>query len=1432
MRKLGTGLVLLLGLIFIGCGDSKSSNLSSENRGETSNLQDQNSETESGDIDSSNSSNNENPSGGTNSSGGSGGNGSSSGSGGSVNGSRVTTKNAVLYDSIVTGARYDAGSGITGLTDANGVFRYVEGHSVKFYIGDVFLGEGEPIDKPAGVSIVTDKILTPLGLAGAGDDINNIEALRIVRFLMALDSDGNANNGMSLDRGRVLGHNLSLLGADDATFNNLTLPSFARAREHLCQSLHRTTCSQAPIITGTPKTTTNIYSPYQFLPMASDINSNTLTFSIQNRPSWATFNTTTGLLQGTPMAEGNYSNITISVTDGSETVSLDSFDIVVGSALDIAHRYGNATQGTNSSYSYYSPANYAIDNNDSTFNHTRGGANGKNWLQIELPNPTKVSKIVIQNRGNNSHRLTNAKVYISDTPYTGSVDTDNLVKTLEATDNEQIIDFDSPKSGRYLLIKGETNSNDERHIHLKKVEVYGETPPAPMFASHEASYLIQGTSTIGYRVAQIEAIDYQGDVISYSIDNSAFRMDSSGHIIVNSALQAGVYSVIVTATDGVHSTTTNLTINVTSSSAVDDALHSGVVDLVTEEELLVSARAELETLRTGETLLSALYQNNSIAYTPSHNSQLINITGDVHKVYPILYGTDSHILAVAGTKSNGRFSAFGSVPMEYFQDGKNLDYETPMKRLLLWLIGGEPLNSAISTQNRTIALSFANYATDTKNWLTTNYPDWTIKECNDIATHANCLNGVDLVIQGSSASNGDENSIKTDIETLLNGGTPVLYLHPDWGVNPTAQAMAKLFEFSLPYGGNWWSSDKANWSSVEVMQLAQFNLNYGAIDKMLAHFQSEDYNFDWSRCKDSDGNRDANYDNCVDVIGLDSEFQSGATKVKSFMNGLDSNKKNIFATNEYRLQKLLALIGDKFRKEVVYPMDKVTTDDNEFMKSYYSDHAIYNYRTINPTQPNMGNFSRSDFSHITPTTRRVQIDSKKSFRSTGAYALPGQTVRVTRNDNSDLTVKVFINSLRSGATHQYQRNGYNRPKYLQTPHFEIKSGETIEITSPYGGTLQLEFSKNDLPIDVTFSNVGEHAYWATTADNNSFAQKLTANEYEWAEIATAGFTVHSKLDKMVESVSDIRWGGTAEGLANAVVKYTSNYPHVVAGFKGEGVDVVDEIHDWATSKGLTIETIDIMKHMNADQATCGYGCSGNPYDAYWAFDPIGHGDIHEMGHSMQKMRFEGFPNHAATNTFSYYTKARYFANTGGEPDCQGLPFKTLFETIQNSVGQSDIQAYLKTNLWDVAGLGEQYLLKIQAMMHSQKLGKVQNGWHVLARVHILEREMGRAKQDWEGRKASVGFSTYSLDEINTIRNNDWLTVAYSYASELDLRNYFTMMGIPFSQKAKDQIASFNFDVAPNSLFVSTNDGYCKTDDYGTIFDRPTLSVDGTTAYSY
>ncbi len=89
----------------------------------------------------------------------------------------------------------------------------------------------------------------------------------------------------------------------------------------------------APTIVGNPPTSVAAGSAYAFTPTASDPNGDALTFAIRNRPSWATFNTSTGRLSGTPNASaaGTYANIQITVSDGVATAALPPFTIVVTS---------------------------------------------------------------------------------------------------------------------------------------------------------------------------------------------------------------------------------------------------------------------------------------------------------------------------------------------------------------------------------------------------------------------------------------------------------------------------------------------------------------------------------------------------------------------------------------------------------------------------------------------------------------------------------------------------------------------------------------------------------------------------------------------------------------------------------------------------------------------------------------------------------------------------------------------------------------------------------------------------------------------------------------------------------------------------------------------------------------------------------------------
>lgn len=89
-----------------------------------------------------------------------------------------------------------------------------------------------------------------------------------------------------------------------------------------------------PTISGAPPTSATVGTAYTFTPTASDANGQTLTFSIGNRPSWATFNTTTGRLSGTATSAnvGTFAGIVISVTDGIATTSLAAFSITVSPA--------------------------------------------------------------------------------------------------------------------------------------------------------------------------------------------------------------------------------------------------------------------------------------------------------------------------------------------------------------------------------------------------------------------------------------------------------------------------------------------------------------------------------------------------------------------------------------------------------------------------------------------------------------------------------------------------------------------------------------------------------------------------------------------------------------------------------------------------------------------------------------------------------------------------------------------------------------------------------------------------------------------------------------------------------------------------------------------------------------------------------------------
>jgi len=86
-----------------------------------------------------------------------------------------------------------------------------------------------------------------------------------------------------------------------------------------------------PTISGSPPPAVVVGENYSFTPIASDPDGDTLTFSIENKPTWAEFDRETGNVSGvaTLGSEGTYANIRISVSDGHDSTALPRFAVDV-----------------------------------------------------------------------------------------------------------------------------------------------------------------------------------------------------------------------------------------------------------------------------------------------------------------------------------------------------------------------------------------------------------------------------------------------------------------------------------------------------------------------------------------------------------------------------------------------------------------------------------------------------------------------------------------------------------------------------------------------------------------------------------------------------------------------------------------------------------------------------------------------------------------------------------------------------------------------------------------------------------------------------------------------------------------------------------------------------------------------------------------------
>jgi hypothetical protein len=270
--------------------------------------------------------------------------------------------------------------------------------------------------------------------------------------------------------------------------------------------------NRAPTISGTPSTSVDEGQAYRFSPSASDADGDSLTFSISNLPNWATFNRDTGSLSGTPDLEssGAYSNIVISVSDGNDRVSLNSFSITVNEVADpnnapVISGTAESTVTAGTAYSFTPNASDA-DNDELSFSVSNLPAwasfNNQTGALSGTPDSADVGLydniVITVSDGEATASLSPVEITVVEPePVIGDVSLEWVAPTTR-TDGSAL---DMSEIGGYKVYMGTSDDNLEQVVDLADSSI--------------SDYVVEDLATGDYYFA-VTTYDTEGNESSYS----------------------------------------------------------------------------------------------------------------------------------------------------------------------------------------------------------------------------------------------------------------------------------------------------------------------------------------------------------------------------------------------------------------------------------------------------------------------------------------------------------------------------------------------------------------------------------------------------------------------------------------------------------------------------------------------------------------------------------------------------------------------------------------------------------------------------------------------------------------------------------------------------------------------------------------------------
>lgn len=909
-------------------------------------------------------------------------------------------------------------------------------------------------------------------------------------------------------------------------------------------------------------------------------------------------------------------------------------------------------------------------------------------------------------------------------------------------------------------------------------------------------------------------------------------------------------------------------------SNAENAIRHQDHSLASANELIDFSTAKLASIdAVRKAQITQLYQGvgSSISWHPTHDSITFSsfMPENTFTLLPSnVDGSGASAvrgLVMAGEQQGQRYAAMGG---NLFSVNTSAQTDVLLKNLISWLTkGGDQQNglSIVTAQMPSRADSwYFPHNEGIRTWLATHYPNAhsinTANSC-DYSALASCMDNQkpDLIVISDIDRDGlGYAGVQAAIAKAKAAGIPLLLSNYRREQSPM---LAPLYlEMGLSTAGNYWS--KLNADNLSVSTILAEDKALGDVEKLLTNLREQ--RFDTQVLNDCTGN----YLSCNSSAFVEA-FKAGADWYRSSAETLDSNGIDVFSRTNFPLMKAGLLLADKYRSDIDYPI--AYSEFTQWQQALFADWTVSYARTRNLAQADLGeyvtdraNLSKGTNAHYaypaTVTERKtITVPYSGQWTTTGWYALPGQTIKFSRLDNTNANVEIKLNYHRRNTNRAFEQKVYRAPLELAQQRIKLAKGQSIEFSTPYGGPIYLHISGGEgaLSVDINAQNVAKHPSimdFSNPAEITAFNDNIQNTELPHVDLRTEGAEQHLRRDRFMNAI-----GGNVpdvNALLNSIVDDHINSVYTLAGLKIQGKSLTESLPADVLSScqalfgqdctDASLHTRTIIQHANYDQnAHCGSGCSGNPWDAAWNISPTGWGDNHELGHNLQTNRLNvqyataansdnwtGYGSRAGENSnniFPYVVKWKthylrdgntntindghmnhkdlfyvFMSDAAGTTDTSGKRVVFGANCKVLDIGEDRYTAPWASNAYAVHnGYRMAFYIQMALKAHGMTLSDgttLTNGFNLFTLLYQHSRIFGKYANnasDWEANRSKLGFDLFPFDghsvyggkNVRDIPGNDFMLVSLSKLTGKDWRSHFDMLGLRYSSLAVAQVTA-------------------------------------------